>query len=629
LKLGLIGCGRIATAVHIPSLLTIDGISLEAVADNNKDRLESTVRKFKVQEGYLDYREMLKEADLDAVLICSPPSTHYEMIMESLRYGKHILCEKPLAETLQEALKIKEDHRRSDVLVMPAHNFIFTPAFIEAERLVMEGEIGKVKSISGCAISNLTFYGAKTDFRMQTRGGVIEDQLPHVIYTCNKIGGVLRGVESVEAFRRRHLHVDDVKVVADLERDVVAKMIAKWSGFLPFFKFEIIGESGSLHMDLLRAPYTLEIVRDGETKRITSKNSLLQYLDVLRNRHPSYYNEHLHFLKCVEEGEEMRATLNDGIELVRALSEIMTIYEKSEAPIQREEIVSVVSVGEDIKRALYRSIRLLGDFTIDAEAEVVIKPNVCFGKNPHDMVITDLRLLEAVINWAKERSKRVVIVESDNNAGPAEKRLESSGVMEVIENCGVEFLNLTKDDTLEFSVEGTTLHLPQAVLNAGFFINLPKIKTCNIEGVFISIAMKNLFGVIPQRKKARYHKMLEKVLLFLNKTIRQDLIVVDGIVGMEGLGPIWGRPVKLNLIVSGRNPVAVDSTCCRLMEINPFSVGLLWSAYKEGLGEIYPERIRVRGEDVKSLSVKFETPFLSKESLVGALKAFVDTYFRG
>ncbi|MEM2788103.1 MAG: DUF362 domain-containing protein, partial [Candidatus Bathyarchaeia archaeon] len=242
------------------------------------------------------------------------------------------------------------------------------------------------------------------------------------------------------------------------------------------------------------------------------------------------------------------------------------------------------------------------------------------------MIITDPRLLEAVLSIVKEKSDRITVVESDNNSGTAERRLERSGVMEVIERCGVEFVNLSRDECEEHEVAGFKMHIPKTVLEADFLINLPKIKTCSVANTVISISMKNMFGVISDRRKTVFHEKLLDILLYVNRIVRQDLIIVDGIIGMEGLGPVWGKPVNLNIIVSGLNPVTVDAVCCRIIGINPYSVSLLWRAYKMGMGEIDPKRIEVLGERIEDVERSFSRPTLLADNIVGMIRAALKTY---
>jgi len=632
LKLGIVGCGKIASTVRLPFLGKIDGVEVVAAVDTNDERLRETLEKFHVDEGYADYRSMLEKADVEAVYVCTPPETHFQVVMNSVNHGKHVFCEKPIATTVKEGLTIKKrmEEKGRDLskrlVLMPAHNFIFAPCFVQALQFIEKGEVGTVKKIQGCAASNLMFYGAKTDFRVHAKGGVIEDQLPHVIYLAHEVGGRLERIVSVEPLRRGHTVVDEVSVEAELTSGVAASLSAKWAGFVPGLKFEVIGDLGQIKMDLLRTPYNLTIVKNGEARAIHMGRRLRQYLDVFRFRHPSYLNEQLHFLKCVEGTEREQVTIDDGIELVKTMSEIMTLYEESPySPTGREKTV-IMRVEEDVEGAIQKSIEMLGGLNFKKNASVVIKPNVCSHKNVDNMIITDPRVLEAIINIVKPRTKNIIVVESDNNSGTADERVTKSGVMDLIEKCNVEFLNLSEDDFEEREVGGLTIQIPKTVLKADFFINAPKVKTCDIEHTFITIAMKNMFGTLANRNKPKLHPQLMEILVFLNRTIRQNLIIVDGIVGMQGLGPCHGTPVNLGLIVSGLNPVTVDAACCHIMGINPYAVEPLWKAYKVGVGEINIDKIEVLGEHIQNVKTKFNYPTFSTKNAWDALRTSFKTY---
>jgi uncharacterized protein (DUF362 family) len=249
---------------------------------------------------------------------------------------------------------------------------------------------------------------------------------------------------------------------------------------------------------------------------------------------------------------------------------------------------------------------------------VVIKPNVCYPKNLENMVITDPRVLEATIKIMKQRTKNVLVVESDARSGTAERRAIDTGVMDVIKKCDAEFFNLSHDEVEEHKVADLSIQIPKTVLKADYLINLPKVKTNS--DVFISVAMKNMFGVIASKRKTQFHSKLSDVLVYLNQAVFQHLIIADGIVAMEGLGPINGKPVNLGLIISGKNPVTVDAACCHVMGFNPYAVEALWKAHQQGMGEIDREKIHFLGENLSSVQRKFVSPSLTRQNLVQALR---------
>jgi predicted dehydrogenase len=631
MKVGVVGCGKIAIAVHLPSLHKIKGYELVAAADVNETRLQEVKDKYGVNETYDDYRRMLVKADIDTVFVCTPPEYHFQIVMDALEWGKHVFCEKPLATTLDEGLAIKkvlsmkQKTMPEPLYLMPAHNFIFTPCFSEALKLIESGKIGKIQKINCCSVTNLQFYGAKTDFRTQAKCGVIEDLLPHLIYLVHEVGGPLEKVACVEPHLKGGV-VGDVTVNVMLANAVEANLKAQWTGLVPTLRLDLFGERGEIRMDLLRTPYNITIVKDGATKAIYMGRRLLQYVDVFRSKHPSYTNEHIHFLNCVENEAEPKVTVDHGIQLVRTLSEVTECFKgKAYTSMPEAETVVILRAGDNIEATVQRSIDMLGGLTdIKKDDFVVIKPNVCYPKNLENMVITDLRVLEPVLNMVKQRTKNVLVVESDSHSGTAEKRLIGTGVMDVIKKCDAEFFNLSRDDVEEHRIADVTIPIPKTVLRADYFINLPKVKTNTF--VLISVAMKNMFGVIASKHREQFHKRLADVLVYLNQAVKQDLVIVDGIVAMEGLGPIRGSPVNLGLIIAGKNPVTVDAACCHIMGFKPYAAEALWKAHQQGMGEIDAQKIRFLGEDVNNVKNKFAHPTYSRENIVQALKTTFKAY---
>jgi len=234
------------------------------------------------------------------------------------------------------------------------------------------------------------------------------------------------------------------------------------------------------------------------------------------------------------------------------------------------------------------------------------------------MIVTDPRILKAVIDLAKSKTNNVVVVESDARSGTAEKRMIETGTMDTVKQCDAEFLNLSKDEVEEHKIGALPIQIPKTPLKADYLVNVPKVKT-NMDTV-VTIAMKNMFGIIATRQKTQFHKQLADTLVYLNKTIPQHLIVVDGITAMEGLGPIRGSPVNLGLIITGRNPVTVDAACSHIIGFNPYAVEALWKAHQQGMGEIDPQRIKFIGEPLENIRAKLSLPLISKQNLIEALR---------
>jgi uncharacterized protein (DUF362 family) len=288
------------------------------------------------------------------------------------------------------------------------------------------------------------------------------------------------------------------------------------------------------------------------------------------------------------------------------------------------EKISVVGNVLDVSAEVNRCVNLIGGYSINKSDTVIIKPNICSSKNPNGMVLTDFRIIQAVVNQVRYLGCKVLLVESDNISGTAEKRAEGSGFLTLCDDLDAEFLNLSHDEFEEFPVADTYLRVPKTILDADYFINLPKIKTCG--HTLVSLGIKNLYGVIQRKMKGKLHKHLDKILPFLAETIKSDLVIVDGLTCMEGNGPIIGNPKYLNMILAGTNLVAVDSLCSRIMGYNPDSIPHIYLSAQRGLGSMKIEDFEAVGDDWKILGTEFEPPYSLKATLK-SWRAIREIYF--
>lgn len=291
-----------------------------------------------------------------------------------------------------------------------------------------------------------------------------------------------------------------------------------------------------------------------------------------------------------------------------------------------ENRVAVVDAKGDVDAAVRRSVGLLGGTGLDGGEHVVVKPNLCNAKNPHGMVITDFRIIEAVIGLVGEKAGRVTVVESDNISDTADNRAEKSGLLDLLDGLGVGFLNLSGDEYEVHEVAGKKLKLPRTVLDADYFVNLPKIKT---EGhVGVTLSMKNLFGLPVRRRKSQLHRVLNEILPYLAKVVRNDLIVVDGLTAMEGNGPLIGTPREVGVIVAGTNPVSVDSVCSTLMCFDSYEIEHIARAHRDGLGEIELEKLELVGDDLGQFVCEFQRPY-SLRATLRSLRSVREIYLPG
>ena len=202
--------------------------------------------------------------------------------------------------------------------------------------------------------------------------------------------------------------------------------------------------------------------------------------------------------------------------------------------------------------------------------------------------------------------------------GPGHRRdsilvLDESGMSEVLEEDSIPFLDLNFQRGLSLTNAGRKTGLrdlvfPAALADFDWIVSMPKLKTHHWAGVTLS--MKNLFGVMPSfyygwPKNLLHQHGIEASILDINTTLKPQLAIVDGIVGMEGDGPIAGAPRNVGAVLIGTNFVAVDATGTRLMGYDPAKIDYLVDA-NGWLGPIGAADIEQRGETVESLAQRFE-----------------------
>jgi len=267
----------------------------------------------------------------------------------------------------------------------------------------------------------------------------------------------------------------------------------------------------------------------------------------------------------------------------------------------------------------------LDGICIRSDESVIVKPNLCYHRDPCGMIVTNLTLLEGVIQWLRKCTDRITVVESDNRSGSAEHRATGLGVIDLLGHMKASFLNLSREKLVQTSrVEGAEVRLPELVTNADYVVNLPKLKTC--YGTTVTLSLKNAFGLIANRNKPSMHRILDKILLQISKSIRQQVILVDGVMGMEGNGPLLGNPVQTEILVAGTHPASVDATCARIMGFDPFSIGHIKTCAQGGLGEIDPEEIMIVGEEMRNVTRPFAPPSFAPLSVARTLGSAAKLY---
>ena len=243
---------------------------------------------------------------------------------------------------------------------------------------------------------------------------------------------------------------------------------------------------------------------------------------------------------------------------------------------------------------------------------VLLKPNMV--EYSADRVINTHPALVAGAAQALLRAgaASVVVAEGPGHRRDTEYLVTSTGLYDYLRDVGARFVDLNHDDVRTVTLasrftELATIQLPVELLQADLVVSMPKLKTHHWTGMTGS--MKNLFGVVPGAvygwpKNILHWRGIDNSIVDLASTIRPGLAIVDGIVGMEGDGPIMGTARPVGCVVMGQDAVAVDATCARVMGLRPERMNYLQMA-GEFLGNVAAGTIEQRGEQIE----RFRTPF--------------------
>ena len=298
------------------------------------------------------------------------------------------------------------------------------------------------------------------------------------------------------------------------------------------------------------------------------------------------------------------------------------------SPLGRAEAGTTVAIvkGKDVDRMVAQAVELLGGmgrFVRDGQ-KVVIKPNLVHqpsvpehGALPakrelREEFIADIRIVDALARQMLKTAKCTVTV-AEGTPNGADRMFEYLGYPAMAQKLGLKLVDVDKAPRTAVKLGGAaygSYSLPQVTQQADVLVDVAAMKTHSLTGV--TLGMKNLFGLLPV-PKSQFHGKVNQVLCDLSRARKPDLVIVDGLVAMEGQGPLGGSPVPMDLLVAGRDVVAVDAVCCAIMGIEPRRIAHLRLAHEQGIGEIDLEKIAVRGLTIAAVRREFKQALVEAE----------------
>lgn len=255
-KIGVIGLGGVAQLVHLPNFTKIPNADVTAVAETNKNRLRTIADKFGIKQIYNNHKDLLDKADVDAVIIATPTSTHKEIAIDCLNAGKDVLVEKPMARSFQEAKQIVDAAKKNKKILMVGMNLRYRPDTMLLRSFINTNEIGEPFYVK-CGWIRKQSSGEKWFTKKEeSGGGVIIDLGIHImdlalwLLDFPEISSV-----STQNFHHYTKNVEDTSISCiKCTNSAVINIEVSWS--LPVekdhFFLEVYGTKGSFSINPFR-----------------------------------------------------------------------------------------------------------------------------------------------------------------------------------------------------------------------------------------------------------------------------------------------------------------------------------------------------------------------------------------
>ncbi|MFC0189291.1 Gfo/Idh/MocA family protein [Fictibacillus aquaticus] len=341
LKVGIIGCGSIANHRHLPEYAAHKDVEIVAVCDRVEERAQAAASQYG-GKVYSDYKELLADANVEAVSVCTPNYLHAPISVDALNAGKHVLCEKPMATSLEEAEQMISAAEKNGKKLMIGHNQRFVPSHEKAREIIANGELGKVYSFrtafghpgpEGWSVDGKDSWFFRKD---EAFIGAMGDLGVHKTDLIRYILGeeVTEVAAFVETSAKEFSTVDDTAVLSlKTESGIIGTLAASWSYTAKEDNSTIVyGEKGILRLEddpqySLVAQYTNGSVVRYELGQIQTNDSGGQN------------NSHV-IEKFVESVQNDTQPLVSGEEGKRSLAVVLAALESNE-----KKIIAKVKAG--------------------------------------------------------------------------------------------------------------------------------------------------------------------------------------------------------------------------------------------------------------------------------------------
>jgi len=309
LRLGVFGAGRIGK-IHIRNLASrIAGAELTILADVFPEELATVAARFNISKTVSNYKDVLTLPDIDAVVICTPTTTHYQMILDAAAAGKHIFCEKPIDMSVERIKQINAEVQRRGVQLMVGFNRRYDPNFLKVREMVKAGKIGEPQLLRITSRDP----SAPSEEYLRAAGGLFLDMTIHDF----DMARYLTGSEVTEVYSRATALTDPVfQKLGDWDTAVTTLTFA--NGALGTIdnsrkavygydqRVEVFGSEGMVTVGNNTPDSHIYLDRSGTHSSLPLHFFLERYTE-------SYLNEMQAFVDSVQNGSPVPVTGHDGL----------------------------------------------------------------------------------------------------------------------------------------------------------------------------------------------------------------------------------------------------------------------------------------------------------------------------
>ncbi len=236
------------------------------------------------------------------------------------------------------------------------------------------------------------------------------------------------------------------------------------------------------------------------------------------------------------------------------------------------------------------------------KSKIVIKPNLVVARKASEGITTDVNIVRAILDKIPS-NKKISIVEGSSAATTS---FELNGYLDLKKEYDIDIIDANLSEYKEVNVRNPlalkSIKISKNVLNSDFLISVGKLKIHSIA--LVTGSLKNMMGICPKEEKFKIHSFIPKSLIDLISLILPDFGVIDGIVANE-MDENVSHPIKMGIVLAGKDCVALDSVASRVMSIDPEEVYYIKKSSEIGFGKININDIEIVGEKIEKISRKF------------------------